>query len=267
MNSNLFGKLSAGAAGVAALVAISVVSTPVQAATFNPPYEIQVQFETSIDNFETSIDNKSLPVRGVFNFLGGNISNWHLKLPDNLANELYGTRNTNPLSQLTTTGDLIIDVTVDVVKSLSQTGTETSLVSSNNLRFIFAAFSGFDATPIWKLPGYSSTSNFTISADTVSAIPRWQNSGSFTTGYVSYFDLIDRLRNPATNAVKIVYSGQGSVQKPSTGGNWAKIDDLDYYAYAVPEPSTYVGTILAFGALGAAKILKRQQKKQETFIP
>jgi hypothetical protein len=37
--------------------------------------------------------------------------------------------------------------------------------------------------------------------------------------------------------------------------------------YVGTEPSTYFGTILAFGALGAAKILKRKQKNKETFTP
>jgi hypothetical protein len=37
--------------------------------------------------------------------------------------------------------------------------------------------------------------------------------------------------------------------------------------YVGTEPSTYFGTILAFGALGAVKTLKRKQKNKETFTP
>jgi hypothetical protein len=51
------------------------------------------------------------------------------------------------------------------------------------------------------------------------------------------------------------------------GEDDTKFDYFQLSVTTVPEPSTYVGTILAFGALGAVKILKRKQKNKETFTP
>lgn len=49
------------------------------------------------------------------------------------------------------------------------------------------------------------------------------------------------------------------------GEDDTKFDYLQLNLQTFPKPSNYVGTILAFGVLGAAKTIKRKQKKQETF--
>lgn len=215
MKSNLFGKLSAGVAGVA-LMAIGVVSTPVQAAHLgigptpildgapgwgSTPAQtpaLQVQFTPSIDGF------------GVFHAVfdlryGSKLSNWNFD-----QNSVEGNSNseanwiyTNPISNYFSNNDLIVDANVSLLKINTHT-----VVKSKVLHFVFADFTYNPHGQYWKV-------------------------------------------------------GTGSV---GVVGDERKTSDFRYYAY-VPEPSTYVGTILAFGALGAAKILKRKQKKQETFIP
>ncbi|WP_293143207.1 MULTISPECIES: PEP-CTERM sorting domain-containing protein [unclassified Microcoleus] len=213
MKSNLFGKLSAGVAGVAGvtLVAIGVGSTPVQAAT------IAVSFESKTSS------SGLFPAPGTFvgQFL------WQ--------DEEWGTGTAKDISMwsfLVGVGNnkFVSAITDSVTDSFNKNSTLTVKLKSNEVEK--ALF------PDLPNPGISVL--------------------SFTFDNLKY----DRY-HPVFNGQTA--KGYVSTKKPD---NSEEKLNFDYtYSQVVPEPSTYVGTILAFGVLGAVKVLKRKQKKQETFIP
>jgi hypothetical protein len=189
MKSNLFGKLSAGVAGVA-LMAIGVVSTPVQAATIG------------------------------FSFFDRNSM----------------AQASNPLYD----GSLSWDSSKSGIDSISALNL---VVHSPN----GPVSAGRNNVTSVSYSGNTLTVNLTSGTDTIQlqldGLSQDGKSSPYTTD--SRAPQIDRL----------------------PGGSISINNSSAPIRYNVPEPSTYVGTILAFGALGAVKTLKRKQKKLDTFTP
>ena len=222
MKSNLFGKLSAGVAGVAGatLVAIGVVSTPVQAATIGIKF-----FDRSTFAGRGSLDSGYPAFDGSFvwntNAAANNsISNWKL--------DIYrpggtGSSRVTSSSYDKDTLTLIVNAKITSNGFATQSFPDINVTAPEQLIFSFENISK-DGQPVIYPPS------------------SWQ-------GQVPYIDTLPR----------------GSSKVLQADNRTVKWDDVRYTV--VPEPSTYVGTILAFGALGGAKILKRKQKKQETFTP
>lgn len=191
MKSNLFGKLSAGVAGVA-LMAIGVVSTPVQAATIGLSFYDR-----------TSIAQASQPL------YDGGLS-WD-----------SSKSGTDSISAL----NLVVHL---------PNGSVSGGVS--------------DVTGV-SYSGNTLTVDLTIGTNTVQLQFDRLNPDGTSSPYP-----------PDQNAPGIDRMPRGSISINNTSS-----DQIRYYN--VPEPSTYVGTILAFGTLGAVKVLKRKQKNKETFTP
>ncbi|WP_293333314.1 PEP-CTERM sorting domain-containing protein [Microcoleus sp. CAWBG58] len=212
MKSNLFGKLSAGVAGVAgvALMAIGVVSTPVQAAT------IAVSFESKTSS------------SGLFPAPAGTFVGQFL-----WQDEEWGTGTAKDISMwsfLVGVGNnkFVSAITDSVTDSFNKNSTLTVKLKSNEVEK--ALF------PDLPNPGISVLS-FTF--DNLKYDRYHPVNGQTAKGYIS-------TKKPDNSEEKL---------------------DFNYTYQVVPEPSTYVGTILAFGALGAVKILKHKQKNKETFTP
>lgn len=226
MKSNLFGKLSAGVAGVA-LMAIGVGSTPVQAAI------LQVGFSDRSILAGTSVRSNYLHFDGsfLFNTDANNnapeqITNWSLSI--------YGSNQQNVFVPKTY-------VPSKVTSSSYNEATLTLMVNAKITSNEFATeyFPGINVTAPEQL--FFTLEKIRKDGQRVIDPPSpWQ---------VPYVDTLP--------------GGSSQVlQANDTKKHW---DRLTYTS--VPEPSTYFGTILAFGALGAVKVLKRQQKNKETFTP
>lgn len=232
MKSNLFGKLSAGVAGVA-LMAIGVGSTPVQAATIGINF-----FDRDSFTGRGSLDSGYPAFDGSFvwnsNAAANNsISNWKL--------DIYrpgGTGISSVTSSFYDGNDLKVNVSIES-QLVSTRGTDT--VGANVLSFLFYDIASFTRQTMFPV---SNAAAYLLFHDRI--------AGQGSSNFGNIMPQIDRF-------------GSGSSYVQKTDNTTSKWDEVRYTA--VPEPSTYVGTILAFGALGAVKVLKRKQKNKETFTP
>lgn len=228
MKSNLFGKLSAGVAGVA-LMAIGLGSTPVQAAT------VTVRFQdTEHINGQYVPNNNPFDFKGQFTFEAFNhnsisISSWGLASVN---------KSTNQESWITTSKPTITfnnnALSLIYVIPPSQTG--------NNVEERRFTLEDLYRT---STPGY--IWNYGDGSSQILTNGNWQPWANLSYNTVVHI--------PANTPIP-----------PIDPKGYYDNEQGRYYSLA-PEPSTYFGTILAFGALGAVKTLKRKQKNKETFTP
>lgn len=221
MKSNLFGKLSAGVA----LMAIGVISTPVQAATFYRSFSDKSTLAgTSGPSKYPKFDGGFWVDTDANDNTPAQITGWSLSI--------YGYNQQNVFVPRTYVPSRVTSSSYD----------ETTLTLMVNAKITN------DELAIKYFPGISVTAQeqlfFTFKDITKDGKP------------VIY--------PPSPSQVPYVDTLPGGSSQVLQADGTTKLWDN---VTSVPEPSTYVGTIVAFGTLGAVKTLKRKQKNKETFTP